>query len=281
VLRLALVLWILLLTGCGGVGALNALIPRGGWTRTEGIAYGLHPRQQLDVYRPRDARTPRPVVVFFYGGRWDSGARDLYPFVGEALTARGAVVIVPDYRLYPSVVFPAFVEDAALAVRWARENAARWNGDPDRILLVGHSAGAHLALLLALDERYLRDAGVPQSAIRGAVGIAGPYDFLPLDEDLRPIFGPPEQWPDTQPIRFVDGDEPPILLLSAGADRVVDGHNAPNLAARIREMGGRVQHIEYPRLGHLSVLLALAHPLRRLGPVRRDVGAFLRAVSHR
>jgi acetyl esterase/lipase len=249
--------------------------------RTEGIAYGGDARQRLDVYRPTGVGGARPMAVFFYGGRWDSGDRGLYSFVGEALTAQGLVVVIPDYRLHPEVVFPAFVDDGALAVRWARDHAAALGGDPERIFLIGHSAGAHIALLLTLDERYLRAAGVPRSALRGAVGIAGPYDFLPLRPDLRPIFGPPGRWPDSQPIRFVDGDEPPVLLLSAGTDRVVDPHNAPNLAARIRQMGGRVEHIEYPRLGHLSVLLALASPLRRLGPVRRDVGAFLRGEMNR
>lgn len=277
--RTVLACAVVLLAGCSGLGALNAVIPRGGYTRTEGIAYGPGPRQRLDVYRPVGADTA-PVVVFFYGGRWQGGERDDFRFAAQALTELGAVAVVPDYRLYPDTVFPAWVEDGAAVVRWVRENAADFGGDPDRIFLMGHSAGAHTAVLLALDKRYLRDAEVPRSAIRGAIGIAGPYDFLPFESaDLRALFGPAAGWPATQPIRFVDGDEPPLLLLQAGSDETVDPHNAPNLEARVRAAGGRVQRIVYPRLGHVTILLALAAPFRGLAPLWRDVGAFVRAHS--
>lgn len=269
------------LAGCSGAELLNTLfLPRTGYRRTAGIAYGPGRRQRLDVYRPTSAAGSAPLVVFFYGGRWQSGERENFRFVGQAITALGAVAVIPDYRLFPDTVFPAWVRDGASAVRWARQNARRFGADPDRILLAGHSAGAHTAVLLALDERYLRDAGVPRSAIRGAAGIAGPYDFLPFrDADLRALFGPPEQWPATQPIRFVDGDEPPLLLLQGGADRTVDAHNAPNLEARVRAAGGEVRRIVYPRLGHVATLAVLAAPLRGIAPVWRDLGAFIRARS--
>ena len=278
--RRALLPLLALLGACSAVDVLNSAIPDSGFHRTAGIAYGPDPRQRLDVYRPVPVREDAPVVVFFYGGRWQSGARGDYRFIGEALTAMGAVAVIPDYRLYPEVIFPAWMEDGAEAVNWARRNAARFGGDPNQILLVGHSAGAHTAVLLVLDERYLEAAGVPRSAILGAVGIAGPYDFLPFeDADLRALFGPPSGWPETQPIRFVDGDEPPLMLLQAGADRTVDPHNAPNLEARVRAAGGEVERIVYSRLGHLTIIGALAAPLRRLAPVWHDIARFLRAQT--
>ena len=247
-----------------------------------GAAYGPGARHRLDAYPTAAAGSGRrvPVVVFFYGGSWQSGSRGDYRFAADALRARGLLAVVPDYRLYPEVRFPAFVEDAARAVAWVREHAAELGGDPDRIFLMGHSAGAHLAALLALDPRRLAGAGVPRSAVRGAVGLAGPYDFLPFRGDtFRDLFGPEAGWPETQPIRFAAAAAPPMLLLTGGRDATVRPGNSVRLAARLREHGADAQVKIYPRLGHGTILAALSRPLRFLAPVVRDVEAFVRERS--
>jgi acetyl esterase/lipase len=239
-------------------------------------AYGVLPAQHLDVHRARGA-DPAPVAVFLYGGRWREGRREDYRFVAAALAARGILVVVPDYRRYPEVRFPGFVEDAALAVGWVREHARRHGGDPDRIVLVGHSAGAHIAALLATDARFLARHGLHPRDLAGVVGIAGPYDFLPLtDPGLRAVFGEEAGWDASQPVRFVDGDEPPFLLLHGDADRSVGPYNSARLAARLRAAAGEVEHRVYPGVGHVRILSAFRFP--RLAPTLRDTADFIHAA---
>jgi acetyl esterase/lipase len=266
----------LLAGGCAPIGLVNALVPSSGFEQTEGIAYGAEPRQKLDVYRPVGLDSAAPVVVFFYGGRWRTGEREQFRFVAEALTSLGAVVVIPDYRLAPEVVFPAFVEDGARAVAWAHRNAAAYGGDPRRIYLMGHSAGAQIAALLALDRRYLDPLSVPDSAIAGMIGIAGPYDFLPFtDADVRQSMGPPERWPETQPVNFAREGAPPLLLLQGADDETVKPRNATSLAAAERAAGGCVRTVLYPHVGHIAILAALWKPLRMIAPVRREVARFI------
>jgi acetyl esterase/lipase len=216
------------------------------------------------------------VLVFFYGGSWQSGDRRNYRFVGESFSAAGFVTIIPDYRLYPSVRFPAFIDDGAHAVRWAAEHARDYGGDPERIFLMGHSAGAHIAALLTLDERYLEKAGAPKGVIRATVGLAGPYQFRSVSRAIRAVFDGSQAWSTTQPIHFVDGDEPPMLLLSGALDDVVDPRSASQLASRIREKGGWVRHVVYPALGHIGIVTALAPGFEGRAPVMRDSVNFFR-----
>jgi acetyl esterase/lipase len=105
------------------------------------LSYGEGPRHTLDIYAPETVGASAPIVVFFYGGGWE-GAKEMYRFIGYSLAAQGLVVVIPDYRLHPAVEFPAFMNDAAEAVTWTRANAAQFGGDPDRLFLMGHSAGA-------------------------------------------------------------------------------------------------------------------------------------------
>lgn len=183
----------LALSACTALNAFNTLTPKDPASLVgQGIAYGANPRQRLDVYAPKGAVKDAPVLVFFYGGGWSDGRRQDYRFAAQALASRGFVTIVPDYRLYPEVRYPLFLEDGALAVRWARDNAGRFGGDPNRLVLAGHSAGAYNAVELALDRAFLNAAGVDPKIVRGVAGLAGPYDFLPLDVDfhqehLRPV----------------------------------------------------------------------------------------------
>ncbi len=239
------------------------------------LPYAQAPDRRLDVYAPASA-CRAPVVVFFYGGSWETGSRDMYPFLGRALARRGVIVVIPDYRRYPEVRFPAFMDDAAAAVAWSRANAGRFGGDPAHLFLMGHSAGAQIATLLALDPTYLRQVGLSSSSLAGVIGISGPYDFLPLtNPTLKIIFGPEETWPRSQPINFVTPAAPPMLLATGTADDTVYPRNTEHLAARLREAGVPVEERFYEGIGHISTVGAFAWPLRFLVPIRQDVLDFI------
>lgn len=266
--------------GCSPIVALNqAWVPTEGYTQHRDLAYGTGTRQQLDVYVPGAADAavpPRPVVVFFYGGSWRNGERAFYQFVGEALASRGFVVVIPDYRLYPEARFPVFVEDGAAAVRWVRDRIGPFGGDPDDIVLMGHSAGAHIAALLATDRRYLQAAGVPHAGIRGVVGLAGPYAFDPSRYAItRPIFADVKEVTESQPLHFVTGGEPPMLLLHGAADTTVLPTNSRELADKLRQTGGEARVIEYPEVGHIGIILAFAKPFRAPDGVLDAVADFI------
>ena len=271
------------LAACSPVKTLNALSPKGGMTITHGLNYGPGPRQQIDVYEPKPARPGAPVVLFFYGGNWDSGARADYAFVGAALARRGYVAMIADYRLYPQVLYPGFLQDCAQAVRWAKDNAAAHGGDPRRLFVMGHSAGAYNAVMMGIDRRWLAGVGLdPAKDLRGVIGLAGPYDFLPLHSaELKIIFGPEAQRPLTQPITYVDGKAPPLWLGVDTGDKVVDPGNTSRLAARIRAMGGQVETREYARLSHQLMIGVIATPLQFIAPVLRDLSVFIHAQDHR
>lgn len=264
------------LGACSTIEALNAATPGRGAVARD-VAYGEGRRRTLDVYVPR--RTPAPVVVFFYGGGWDTGAKADYAFVGKALASKGYVAVIPDYRLYPEVRYPAFLEDGARAVAWAKAHARDYGGDPGRMVLMGHSAGAYNAAMLALDPRWLEAVGLdPRKDIRGMVGLAGPYDFLPLQSDkLKIIFGPEDQRPLTQPIRYADAADPPLWLAHDEGDTVVDPGNMTRLEAAVRARGGSVQTRSYKGLNHALMVGVLAWPLRFMAPVLRDAAVFIDA----
>jgi acetyl esterase/lipase len=269
------------LPGCSGTDLLNGLAPRDGWRVVHDLAYGVAPRHRLDLYVPEAAAGPVPIVVFFYGGSWQRGDRGDFLFVAEALASRGYLVVVPDYRVYPEVLFPGFVEDGAAAVAWVRDNAAAVAGvEPGPLFLMGHSAGAHIAAMLALDGRWLAAAGADRADVAAVVGLAGPYDFLPLRSSrLKTIFGPEERWPETQPINHVDGRAPPMLLVTGRDDFTVRPANSQRLATRVREAGGEVEVISYDNIGHISLIAAFARPLRGLAPVVDDVDRYLRRID--
>jgi acetyl esterase/lipase len=267
-----------LLTACSPIALVNVAVPEKGYTRTADLPYAEHSRQTLDVYTPTSSSAqPRPVVVFFYGGGWESGRRGDYRFVAEALTSRGFVTVIPDYRVYPEVVFPDFLLDAAKATRWVRRYITGFGGDPDRIFIMGHSAGAYLAAMLALDPQYIEEVGLSRAQIRGMIGLAGPYDFTPIrGETLRKIFGPESEEPHTQPINYVDGHNPPMLLITGGKDITVRPGNTYRLASKIKMYGGPVKMIELPDADHTDVIVQLAAPFRGDGEVLQAVTDFVR-----
>ncbi|CAN7215392.1 alpha/beta hydrolase [Bosea sp. LjRoot237] len=269
-----------LLSACSPLGLLNAFTPAdtGGRLAAGGIAYGPDERHRLDVYVPAQSAGRAPVMVFFYGGGWNSGERADYAFVGRAFAAQGFVTVIPDYRLVPKVRFPAFVEDGALALRWVRDNIATYGGDATGIALSGHSAGAHIAMMLALDGRFLARAGLPPGFVRSIAGLAGPYDFLPFD-DPRSIaaFGEFPRLTDTQPISFASARAPRAFLATGDEDETVRPRNSIALAAKLRAAGVAVELKTYPGIGHAGILLALNTGFRGRAPVLADIVRFAKA----
>lgn len=275
--RLALVLPMIGLGGCSGPGIVNALVPHSGFEVQRDIPYGSAPRQTLDIYRPTGSGDRvRPVVVFFYGGNWDSGSKQDYLFVGQALASRGFVVVIPDYRLYPEVRYPVFLEDNATAVEWTFAHIGDRGGDPTHVSVMGHSAGAYNAMMLALDPRWL---GADRRRIRSAIGLAGPYDFLPLtDPVVQAVFATEPDLPRTQPINFADATAPPVFLATGRDDDTVKPENSKRLAGRLRASGAVVQERYYEGAGHVTLIAAMAWPLRLLAPVLDDTVGFLHAL---
>lgn len=269
------------LAACAPLTALNALSPGGASQRTAGLAYGEGPRRQLDVYRPRDARGNAPVVVFFYGGNWVDGQRADYAFVGRALASRGMVVVIADYRLHPEVSYPDFLRDAAQAVAWAAREAARYGGDPRRLFVMGHSAGAYNAAMLALDGRWLAEQGMSPAALRGWIGLAGPYNFLPIQNPTtRPVFHFPDTPPDSQPLHHVTASAPPALLIAPRNDKLVDPQrNTGQLASAMRAHGVPVRELYYEQVRHTTLVVTLAAPLRWLAPTLDQVADFVADAS--
>jgi acetyl esterase/lipase len=262
------------------LGSFNALMPkdRGSARVAEGVAYGDGPRRRLDVYAPRAAAPrPRAVILFLYGGSWNGGRRQGYAFAARALAAQGFVVVLPDYRLVPEALYPDFLRDCAAAVHWTRVHAGDFGGDGGRIVLIGHSAGAYNAAMLALDPALL---GPDRAAIRGFAGLAGPYDFLPLDDEATvAAFG---KWPrpaETQPISYAASGATPVLLLHGEADMRVKPRNSRALARALKAANADVRLKLYPGIGHVGILTALAIPLRRQAPVLADLAAFAHEVT--
>ena len=264
------------------LAVFNALVPvdRGVSLAAEGVPYGPDPRQKLDVYRPAGAGESLPVLVFSYGGSWNSGERRLYDFAGRAFAAAGFLTIVYDYRLVPSVRFPAFVEDTAAVIAWATRSAERYGGDGRGVFLAGHSAGAYNVAMAALDGRYLAAFGLDGRVIAGVAVLSGPFDFLPLDgPSTEAAFG---QWPDlgeTQPVNAATASAPPFLLITGDADRIVYPRNSERLAERLTAKGAAARLLIVEGLGHADVLTAIAWPLRWRAPVLDAVTGFFREIQ--
>jgi acetyl esterase/lipase len=274
-------LWPLLLALGGCQASFFGVVNTGGGTTavasTPGLVFDPDHGLALDVHAPKDARDA-PVLVFFYGGRYDTGERGWYAFVGEAFARRGIVTIVPDYRHGPDLRYPQFVEDGALAVAWARDNARQYGGDPARLFVGGHSAGAHIAALLGTDKRFLAAHGMSLADLSGVIGISGPYDIRPEGEDdLIAIFGGPDEWPNVRATTFADGDEPPFLLLHGTSDRIVWNLHSQLMAERLEAAGDTFEYKPYEGIGHIRILSAIRYP--NLAPTADDVVAFIQARS--
>jgi acetyl esterase/lipase len=277
----ALVATLALLAGAAVVdpgAALNLFARVQSYRLLGDIAYGAGPRAKLDVYLPERVDAAKPLVVFFYGGRWSSGEKAHYRFVGAALAARGAIAVIPDYSLYPQSSFPVFLEDAARALRWARDNAGQLGADRSRIFLMGHSAGGHIAAMLGFDKRWLAAVGLsPARDLAGFIGLAGAYDFAIDSDVLRGVFGAPAHAAARQPLRYVTREAPSALLLAGESDSTVRPRNTRALAAAIDAVGGEARAIYYPGVTHREIIGAFSPLLHFLAPVADDVMAFVHA----
>lgn len=247
----------------------------------DGQPYGRGPRQQLDIWAPVGVSGPLPVVIFFYGGGWSSGERAEYGFVARALARQGFLTVVPDVRLAPKAHWPDFIEDGAAAFAWVRRHIESYGGDAGRIALMGHSAGAYNAAMLALDPQWLRRAGSDAAYVCGVAGLAGPYDFLPMEKggSADIAMGRIRPASNTQPIGFVRPDAPPFWLASGLDDDVVRPRNSRALADALTNIGAPAIFAGFANMGHRAIIMALAQPFRGDGRVLHDAAEFLHAVT--
>ena len=270
---------LLALSACSSREYLNDTASDSGYRLSQNVVYDDATGLRLDVYTPQDANQA-PVVVFFFGGRWAEGSKEQYKFVGQALAARGFVAVIANTRLYPQVRYPLFLYDSAKAVAWTHSHIAAYGGSPGRIVLMGHSSGAYNAAMLTLDPEFLLSAGGNRTWVRGMIGLAGPYDFLPItDPDLRDLFGAPENYEKTQPVFYVDGNNPPMLLVHGAKDETINVDNTNKLFDRIKRANGSVEKEIYTDLNHSRILDVIATRWQNYADVMDKIDAFVRRVT--
>jgi acetyl esterase/lipase len=256
---------------------INGLTSSRSYVKHADISFGQDIRQKLDVYTPTSKISKAPVVVFFYGGSWRSGNRSDYVFVAEALASKGIVTVIADYRLYPQVAYPTFLQDGAKTVEWTLKEISKFGGDPEQLFVMGHSAGAYNASMLALDKRWLGEVKSHPSKIRGWIGLAGPYNFLPItDVDARPVFFYPNSPLDSQPIIHVTASAPPALLIAPVTDQFVDPiRNTGALVKSLKTAGVSVNYLVFEKASHTTLIGSMAWPLRSIAPTLEQVSTFI------
>lgn len=272
------------MAACSALQIISQTSPSAHYEKIADIRYGQSDRQFLDYYQPTELDASKPTIVFFYGGGWRSGERQKYEFVASALTQAGFRVVIPDYRLYPEVRFPTFMKDAAKAVAWTQtylEEQGERSAQGVEIYLMGHSAGAQIAALLAVDTSYLEQESVPPTSIVGLIGLSGPYDFLPLQSGyLQEVF-PEDQRAASQPINYVSAAAPPALLIHGQDDDVVEPGNSERFARALENAGVAVELKRYPGTGHARVAAALAPRLDFLADTLADTISFVEGQQAR
>ncbi|HEY0266323.1 MAG TPA: alpha/beta hydrolase [Rhizomicrobium sp.] len=258
-------------------GAINLLVPRTGFAVHRGLAFGADARQMLDVYVPDGLMGPAPVLLFFYGGGWQGGRREQYLAFGQAFASAGMVTVVADYRLYPQVKYPDFVADAAAALAWVHGHIARYGGDPGRVFVSGHSAGAYNAVMLASEPKFIAAHGGSLSWIRGVIGISGPYNFLPMRDPIYVDMFHGTDNTDSMPVYHVDGPRPPMWLATGTGDDTVGQKNTDDMARTLRGHGSPVEVVKYKGIGHIGIILSLVPGFRGMTSLRRDMIRFIGA----
>lgn len=223
------------------------------------VAYGGLDYQKLDVYTPKNVGKDAPVIVFFYGGGWTDGKKEQYEFAAEPFTSKGYVVVIPDYSKYPEYKYPTFIEDAALATKWVDANISEYGGSANRVALIGHSAGGHIVAMLATNTKYLGDE---RSKIKVVVGLSGPYDFVPQEQKYKDIFAPAKEvdgsYKGGMPATYVDGTQPPMLLIYGKKDDIVAMRNLASMQNAIAEKGGEVEVKIYDDMDHVDTVASLS-----------------------
>jgi acetyl esterase/lipase len=244
-----------------------------------GVPYADGARQKLDVYAPQNPTGPAPVVFFIYGGGWNRGERSDYVFAGRALASRGFVVVIADYRLVPEVRYPGFLEDNAQAIKWTQDNIASYGGDPQRLFLAGHSAGAYNAVMLALDPSFLAEYGVTVP-IRAVAALSGPFDFYPFEYgEVTEAFGQAPNPEGTQPINLVTPDAPPMFLATGMNDPIVRAINTEKLAKKLTDQGVWVTTKYYDGIGHMEAATSLGAMMRWRAPILDDMVFFFESFG--
>ncbi|MDO3384907.1 alpha/beta hydrolase [Gilvimarinus sp. SDUM040013] len=261
------------LSACSSTDVLNTLNRAEHYRTHTSLTYGQQPRQTLDVYQPRqpDATSASCLVVFVYGGGWDSGRKEQYGFVGAQLAKRGHTVVIPDYRLYPDVAYPTFVEDVSLAIASEKVSELR-NERP--LILIGHSAGAMIAGLISYDDRYLRSQGLDKSVIDGYISLAGPHDyFLPSDKPRWvSIFGEAaDQQRSALTVEHIHANNPRTLILHGADDDTVTPNSAHSLQRKLAAVNVSATKKIYSGVGHVRIMAAMAWPLHFLAPTLQDI----------
>ncbi|HJT42028.1 MAG TPA: alpha/beta hydrolase [Rhizomicrobium sp.] len=274
-LKALLAAGIALLPACSPFRAIDLLVPRDGYAVHRNLAFGADPRQRLDIYMPQGLKGPAPVLLFFYGGAWQAGSRTDYLAFGQAFASAGIVTAVADYRLYPQVKYPAFVEDAAAALAWLYAHAADYGGDSGRIFVSGHSAGAYNAVMLAAEPKFLARHGGKPDWIRGVIGLAGPYDFLPMQDPAYIDMFHGRNNLDSMPVNHVNGVRPAMLLATGDSDGTVYPRNTASMAAKLRSVGSSVKEIHYTGIGHVGLILSLVPGFRGMTSLRKDMLEFI------
>ena len=271
----------ILLSGCARVGFFVANVPANfnQSNKFQDVVYDAETQQKLDVYVPAQSQENHPVLVFLYGGRWTDGHKELYRFVADVFTKQGYAVVIPDYRKYPNVKFPTFAEDTAAAIAWVYNNAAKYNIDREKLFVAGHSSGAHLGALVATDAQYLKAHDLDRDIIKGFAGLSGPYAFVPEADDLKDMFGPPDRYPLMRAPNFVDGKQPPMLLIHGLDDTIVVLKNATKLQKAIQDKGGIVKLVTYDDLDHVETVGSLMWFWRYKSNIAKEMMDFFSGVN--
>ena len=278
--RLILLLLVPLLSGCQSVGFFVANLPNSfaDTTRHSNMAYGENQSHTWDIYIPSNTSTPPPVVVFLYGGGWSSGNKENYGFVAHNLIKQGFAVVIPDYQKYPPALYPDFVKDIALATRWVKDNIHNYGADANSLHLLGHSAGAHTGAMLMADKQYLKAQQLTPNVYKSFAGLAGPYHFTPEEEKYIAIFGPPERYATMHAANYIDGTEPPMLLLHGTDDDIVDVRNLQTLQSAIEKQGGIVTSKLYSNTDHIGIIASFSSAFNFENTSPQDVASFF--TSH-
>ena len=227
------------------------------------IPYGADYWQKIDLYLPPDA-TARglPTLLFMHGGYWTHGYKDWLGFMAPALVSLPALFISVGYRLSPAVQHPAALEDCLAALTWAYAHVAEYGGDPQRLFVGGHSAGGHLAALLALQPGLLTASGLPEDVINACFPVSGVYDLdddLPADR-LQAFLAPGASRADASPLHYVSGNRTPFLLAVGAQDFPVLYAQAHTMTAALRQAAGPVEFLEIARADHFQINLRAQDP---------------------
>lgn len=229
-------------------------------------------KQKLDLYLPKDKKLA-PVFFFVHGGGWRTGDRGLYPPFGNRFASEGILTVIPSYRLAPKNPYPAQIEDTAAAFAWTVRHIAEYGGDTNRIYIGGHSAGAHLTALLALDERHLRKHNLSPGHIKGVIALSGVYAFEGIDA-LSSVFGKDSGFRrDASPLVHIKSPAPPFLVTYCQWDYPTLPAQAKIFHGALRRAGVASDLFYTPKQSHISEVIAMTHDNE---PTSQQIVKFIR-----